>query len=190
MYNRQKADSVTGVKCDVTGEQSVREAFEFITEDAGRLDGRVCCAGSGLAGAVEETSDAEAEALMQVNYFRSGALRKEAMRTMRPAKQGTIVFISSVAALFGIPFQAFYSAGKYALEGTAEALRNRRAPGVRVVCVLPEIRAPALPPRAGIPRATGKARLYGGLCSALNSMVRMGCTARRWDSQPNACCAH
>ncbi len=74
----------------------------------------MCCAGSGLAGAVEETSDAEAEALMQVNYFRSGALRKEAMRTMRPAKQGTIVFISSVAALSEYPFRPFIPAGKYA----------------------------------------------------------------------------
>lgn len=170
----EKTDGVTGVRCDVTGEQSVREAFEFVMADAGRLDGLVCCAGSGLAGAVEETSDTEAEALMQVNYFGAVRCAREAMRIMRPARRGTIVFISSVAALFGIPFQAFYSAGKYALEGTAEALRNEARPfGVRVVCVLPGDTRTGFTAARRYTAQTGENTPYmAGFCSALNSMVK------------------
>ena len=43
---------------------------------------------------------------------------------MRQQKRGLIMNISSAAGLSGNPFQAFYSASKFALEGYTEALRH------------------------------------------------------------------
>jgi len=48
------------------------------------------------------------------------------------------VLISSIGGVVAIPFQAFYSASKFALEGLGEALAYEVAPfGIRVVEIMP-----------------------------------------------------
>jgi short-subunit dehydrogenase len=47
---------------------------------------------------------------------------------MRTQRSGRVVLVSSLGGLIGIPFQAFYSASKYAMEGYAEALQYEIAP--------------------------------------------------------------
>ena len=168
------SDGLHCVQCDVTSDKSVHDAFEYILRQSGRIDGLVCCAGSGIAGAVEDTAQDEAEALMQVNYFGAVRCAREALHFMRPARKGTIVFISSVAALFGIPFQAFYSAGKYALDGTSEALRNEVHPfNIKICSVLPGDTRTGFTSARRYTRATVQGTEYKkGFCSALNAMVR------------------
>ena len=57
---------------------------------------------------------------------------------MRAAGGGRIVLMSSIGGVIGIPFQAFYSASKFALEGFGEALAYEVAPfGVQVTLVQP-----------------------------------------------------
>ena len=51
---------------------------------------------------------------------------------------GRIVLMSSIGGEIGIPFQAFYSASKFALEGYAEALAYEVAPfGIHVTLIQP-----------------------------------------------------
>jgi short-subunit dehydrogenase len=46
--------------------------------------------------------------------------------------------VSSLGGLFGLPFQSFYSASKFALEGWTESLRHEVRPfGIRVVLIEP-----------------------------------------------------
>ncbi len=57
---------------------------------------------------------------------------------MRRQGRGRVVLISSIGGIVGIPFQAFYSASKFAMEGYAEALAYEVAPfGVQVTMVEP-----------------------------------------------------
>jgi len=57
---------------------------------------------------------------------------------MRSQASGRIVLISSICGVIGIPFQAYYSASKFALEGFAEALAYEVAPfGVHITLVQP-----------------------------------------------------
>ena len=51
---------------------------------------------------------------------------------------GRVILISSIGGIVGIPFQAFYSASKFALEGYGEALAYEVAPfGIQVTLVEP-----------------------------------------------------
>jgi NAD(P)-dependent dehydrogenase (short-subunit alcohol dehydrogenase family) len=57
---------------------------------------------------------------------------------LRASGRGRVVLVSSIGGLIAIPFQAYYSASKFALEGWAEALAYEVAPfGVGVTLVEP-----------------------------------------------------
>jgi short-subunit dehydrogenase len=123
---------------DVCDDDSVRSGVDFVLKREGRIDVVVNNAGVGLAGAIEDTSLEEAQALFETNFF--GALRvcKAVLPALREQGSGLIVNVSSLAGLVTIPFQGFYSASKYALESMSDALRIELAPfGVHVVLLEP-----------------------------------------------------
>ena len=123
---------------DVNDDASVIRGVSEIIDREGRLDVVINCAGFGIAGAVEDTSLEEAKAQFETNFF--GVLRvcKAALPTMRRQHSGLIINISSIAGLISVPFQGFYSASKFAVEGLTEALRLEVSPfGIRVVLIEP-----------------------------------------------------
>jgi short-subunit dehydrogenase len=96
------------------------------------------CAGYGIAGAVEETSPDEAMAQFDTNFFGAHRVCRAVLPIMRQQKDGVIINISSLAGLLAVPFQAFYSASKFAMEGMTEALRMEvRSFGIRVALIEP-----------------------------------------------------
>src|SRR5215210_851396 len=111
------------MRMDVGEEGSIGEGVEQVLEAEGRIDAVVNCAGFGIAGAVEDTSIEEAKAQFETNFF--GVLRvcQAVLPAMRERRSGLIINISSIAGLISVPFQGFYSASKFALEGLTEALR-------------------------------------------------------------------
>jgi NAD(P)-dependent dehydrogenase (short-subunit alcohol dehydrogenase family) len=117
------ADGYTLLKMDVTDEKSVRAAVQEILSREGRIDAVLCNAGFGIAGSVEETRIEDAHAQLETVFF--GTLRtiQAVLPGMRASGGGTILVISSIAGRASVPFQAFYSASKFALEGLVEALR-------------------------------------------------------------------
>lgn len=126
------------LQMDVDDDASVRQGIDAILRKAGRLDAVVNNAGIGFAGAVEDTSIEEARAQFETNFF--GVLRvcRAVLPIMRAQRSGMIINVSSLGGLIGIPFQALYSASKFALEGLSEALRMEVRPwGIHVVLVEP-----------------------------------------------------
>ena len=123
---------------DVDDDTSVVQAVDRIVAEAGRIDAVVNSAGFGLAGAIEETSDEEARAIVETNLL--GILRvcRAVIPTMRGQGSGMILNISSIGGRIGLPFQGFYSATKFALEGLTEALRMELHPfGIHAVLIEP-----------------------------------------------------
>lgn len=59
----------TYLRLDVTNEASVQEAVAEVVRREGRLDAVVTSAGLGLAGALEATTDEEAQLHFDVNFF-------------------------------------------------------------------------------------------------------------------------
>jgi NAD(P)-dependent dehydrogenase (short-subunit alcohol dehydrogenase family) len=123
---------------DVTSDTSVAAAVQLVVEREDALDVLVNNAGFGIAGAVEDTTIDEAREQFDTNFFGTMRMCRAALPVMRRQGSGCIVNISSIAGRIGIPFQALYSASKFAVEGFTEALRMEAAPfGIRVVLVEP-----------------------------------------------------
>lgn len=139
--SRQPAGASGGVDMLVMNaddDNSVAEAVGAVVEKTGRLDAVVNNAGWALMGPIEDTPIAEARAQMETNFF--GVLRvcRAALPAMRAQGGGTIVNISSLGGIFGMPFSGIYSASKFAVEGLSESLRmETRHFGVHVVLIEP-----------------------------------------------------
>jgi NAD(P)-dependent dehydrogenase (short-subunit alcohol dehydrogenase family) len=91
-----------------------------------------------VAGPVELTAVGEAKAQLETNFWGCVRVVQAALPLMRAQGGGRLVLISSIGGVLGIPFQAFYSASKFALEGYGEALAYEVAPfGIDVTLVQP-----------------------------------------------------
>jgi NAD(P)-dependent dehydrogenase (short-subunit alcohol dehydrogenase family) len=112
----------TPMVMDVDQDRSVRAGFEVVLRQHRRLDAVVACAGWGLSGAVEQTSIADAHDQFETNFWGAVRVVQQALPVMRRQRQGRIVLIGSIGGIVSLPFQAFYSASKFALEGFGEAL--------------------------------------------------------------------
>ena len=97
---------------DVDDDDSVRTGVAGLLAGGGRIDALVACAGWGLAGAVEQCTIGEAEAELETNFWGCVRVVRRVLPAMRAQGGGRIVLMSSIGGEIGIPFQAFYGAGK------------------------------------------------------------------------------
>src|ERR1700683_2009538 len=75
---------------------------------------------------------------METNFWGAVRVVQHALPVMRAQGGGRIILISSIGGIIGLPFQSFYSASKFAMEGYGEALAYEVAPfGVQVTLVEP-----------------------------------------------------
>ena len=126
------------IKCDVTKEEDVNLAVTLIINKEQTIDAVLCNAGNGISGALESFTLKDAKAQFDLNLFGAFNLAKAFLPKMRAQKFGKIAFMSSVGAIFPLPFQALYSASKNALETMAYAWREELKPfNIEVGCILP-----------------------------------------------------
>jgi len=137
----RSAAAPTGVvplSIDVTDDASVSQAVAAVLDREGRIDVLINSAGFGVAGAVEDTTMEEAASQFEVNFFGTARVCRAVLPAMRSRGAGYIVNIGSIGGLIAIPFQGFYSASKFALEGLSESLRIEVRPfGIHVVLIEP-----------------------------------------------------
>lgn len=129
---------VRHLTADVCDPASVRRAVDKVMEEEGRLDILISNAGYGIGGSVEGTSPEDAAQQMRVNFEGGVHLVQAALPALRSGGGGRILFVSSLAAVIPIPFQAFYSASKAAVNTFALALANELRPfGIACALILP-----------------------------------------------------
>ncbi|MCI3934562.1 SDR family NAD(P)-dependent oxidoreductase [Streptomyces sp. AN091965] len=132
------AGRVLALGVDVTERDAVFAAVAEAVEHFGRLDVVVNNAGALSMGMVEEFTEAEARALMDLNFFGALWVSQAVLPTLRAQGCGHIVQISSIGALGGFPSSGLYSASKFALEGLSESLAMEVADfGIKVSIVQP-----------------------------------------------------
>jgi NAD(P)-dependent dehydrogenase (short-subunit alcohol dehydrogenase family) len=123
---------------DVTDPAQCAAAIERIGAEWGRLDALVNNAGVDALGAVEDQPEHALRSIMEVNFFGAMVLTRRALPLMRRGRGTTIVMVSSLSGLLGLPGSSAYCASKFALEGAAEALRNEVGRfGIRVSLIEP-----------------------------------------------------
>lgn len=125
---------------DVDNDDSVKNAIYKILDEKKKIEILVNNAGYGLFGALEEISMDEAKKQFETNLF--GAMRtiKEILPTMRKQKNGTIINVTSLAGVVGIPAECIYVSTKFALEGLSESISYELQPfGIKVIIIEPGV---------------------------------------------------
>jgi short-subunit dehydrogenase len=123
---------------DVRDEAAVRALVDGTVAAWGRLDVLVNNAGAGILATVAQTTAAEFEAQLRVNFLSAVHAVLAALPHMRRAGRGHIVNVASVVGKRASPYRAAYVASKFALVGFSEALRMElRAESIDVTCVCP-----------------------------------------------------
>jgi short-subunit dehydrogenase len=121
--------------CDRTQRAVVEER---LGDDAAPVDLLVNSAGMGMVGPFHEVGPDELEQQIELNVVALMRLTHAAVVAMRRRGRGTIVNISSLAALQPLPKHAVYAAGKSFVSNLGDALvEESRGSGVTVTTVVP-----------------------------------------------------
>lgn len=120
--------TVAVAAADVGDRVAVESAVQSLAEVHGPARVLVNNAGVGLHGPVFTLDPDDAERLMRVNYLGTVHATLAVLPGMRRQGAGHIVNLGSIAGRLGGPFEAAYSASKFAVVGFSEALAVEAAP--------------------------------------------------------------
>ncbi len=135
---KQYPDTAVALSLDVTDQGSIDAAISDAIALFGRVDVLVNNAGYGLAGAIEEATEAEYMPVFETNVFGLIRVTKAFLPQLRKQGSGHIVNVSSIGGLIGMPGWAYYNATKFAVNGFSEGLAAELEPlGIKVTIVEP-----------------------------------------------------
>lgn len=131
-------EPMLGIPVDVTDRAAVRDAVAETARAFGGIDIVVNNAGISAIGTVEENDDDEWARVLDVNVTGIARITAECLPWLRRSSHASIVNLSSIAALNGLPQRALYSATKGAVLSLTFAMATDHvAEGIRVNCVRP-----------------------------------------------------
>lgn len=119
---------VTDVLFDVRDAAGCERAINGIAEERGGIDFLVYSAGVSMAAPFEFTSEEDMRGLFEVNYFGFVRCVRLCVPHMRARGGGRVVAVSSMGGTFPIPYDAFYSASKAAMDMTVLGLNAELNP--------------------------------------------------------------
>ena len=123
--------------CDVSRMQSVSEFIHDFNRNYGGIDILINNAGTGVYGDVERTMISDFNQVMDVNFYGAANCMLKALPALKKTG-GVIINITSVAAMYGVPYLGAYSASKAALVALSQSLRAELSDsGVSIMIVYP-----------------------------------------------------
>ena len=129
---------VTVVELDITDQSTVDSGAAKILDAAGRVDVLVNNAGTSHMGTTEAHTPESLNRQLASNVTGPFRMSRAFLPGMRTNRSGLVVFVSSMAGRFVLPFTGLYTASKWAIEGLAESLSYEIRPfGVDVAIVEP-----------------------------------------------------
>lgn len=112
---------------DVSDMSAAEKAIAAVAKEKGRLDILVANAGIAIDGLLLRTKEPDLDKLFAVNVKGAIACAKGALKSMMRARQGRVVFISSIVGEMGNAGQTGYAATKAALLGVTKSLAKEYA---------------------------------------------------------------
>jgi NAD(P)-dependent dehydrogenase (short-subunit alcohol dehydrogenase family) len=129
---------VNVLQMDVTDLAAIEQSIKLVLEKEGRIDVLINNAGMLTGGAIEVIPYEDTRLQMETNFMGAVYTIRTVLPAMRKQGKGTIINVSSLGGLMGLPFQGYYSASKFAIEGLSEALRMEiKKFNIKVVVVSP-----------------------------------------------------
>jgi 3-oxoacyl-[acyl-carrier protein] reductase len=127
-----------GFRGDLRRPAAAKAAVSAVLAAWGRLDILVANVGSGRGTPGVNADEAEWRRIIEMNLMTSVHAARAAVPTMKSARQGSIVFISSIAGLMPLGAPLAYEAAKAALNALSRGLaRDLSGDGIRVNTVAP-----------------------------------------------------
>jgi len=159
---------------DVGDRDQVERGFAQLSDALGPADVLVNNAGIGAYASMLEEDVETFERLLRVNYLGTVYATLAVLPVMAARRRGHIVNVASVAGRLGAPFEAAYSASKFAVVGLSEALAAEVHPlGIRLSIVNPGpvhtqfTEARGVPFQRAIPRPLTPARVADAVVHAI-----------------------
>lgn len=112
------------VEIDVTEDVSVKNAFEAVLAKYGKIDVLVNNAGLAGFGLVEAFSIDQIKNFFEVNFYGIIRTYQAVLPSMRAAKNGLIINLTSGASGHSLPFMGPYLASKFGVEAITESLQE------------------------------------------------------------------
>lgn len=135
---QQYGDAVFPIQLDVNDRAAAFAAVQKAKQHFGRIDVLINNAGFGLFGAIEETSEQQARAQMETNFFGLLWVTQAIVPIMREQHSGHIIQVSSFLGLATLPVLGLYNASKYAVNGLSETLATEvKSFGIKVSLIEP-----------------------------------------------------
>ena len=125
------------VACDVVKEEDCRNLIERAVKRFGGIDVMICNAGLSMRALFDDCDLSVLHRLMDVNFWGTVNCTKYALPWLQKSR-GSLVGISSVAGIHGLPGRTGYSASKYAMTGFLDTIRvENLKKGVHVMTACP-----------------------------------------------------
>lgn len=123
---------------DIADLSSIPDLVRCVEQEYGAIETLVNNAGVNLKKHALDISDEEFQRVQQTNLHAVFALTREVGKHMVERKRGSIIMITSMAAIFGLSNVAAYAASKSAVLGMTRVLASDLSPyGVRVNAIAP-----------------------------------------------------
>ncbi len=123
---------------DVTQYDTSEQLIESIEEQHGPLTDLVNNAGNQINRKAEDLTEEELQQVLDVHLVGAFSLSRHAARRMMERGRGSILYIASMASLFGIPNVSAYAAAKTAQLGLVRTLATEwSGRGVRINAIAP-----------------------------------------------------
>ena len=123
---------------DITQLDAADELIQRVTKRVGPVSILVNNAGNHLKKLAVDTTPLEFSSVLQTHVVAAFALTRVVLPGMIKRKHGNVIFTSSMAGLFGIPYVSAYSAAKSAYLGIVRSLATEVSQhGVRVNAIAP-----------------------------------------------------
>ena len=135
---RSLGDGAFYVVHDITRFDAAGALVERITREHGPITCLVNNAGIHLKKPAVETTPEEFMQVMNTHIFGAHALSRAVLPGMIERKHGSVIFMASMASLFGIPLVVAYAAAKSAMIGMIRTMATELSPhNVRVNAIAP-----------------------------------------------------
>jgi NAD(P)-dependent dehydrogenase (short-subunit alcohol dehydrogenase family) len=137
------------IQFDLTNLKGIPALINDIKKEYGKIDVLVNNAGINMKKEFTEVTDEDFQTILHTNVNVVFALSREVVKVMEAQGSGSIINITSMAALYGIPKVIAYTASKSALEGMTNAMATELSPkGIRVNAIAPGFIATDMSSRA------------------------------------------